>query len=141
METWKNTETGRVRQDFGGKIDALAAQANAEGMGDVIERSVVDTVLNEALGRLAQIDQRRQSSLGGVRQWSPDEIMKEAIRLDELGQAGNAFATTGPEVRYGGNGIPVSGAVMGEMPIYVKGKDQGIASIPLSRTKVEQATV
>ena len=140
LGTWRDTETGRVRSDFGGKIDALAQQASAQGMGDVIERSVVDTVLNEALGRLAQIDQRRQSSLSGVRQWSPDEIMKEAIRLDELGQAGNAFATTGPEVSYGG-GVPINGAVMGEMPIYVKGKDQGIASIPLSRTKVEQATV
>lgn len=140
LGTWRDTETGRVRQDFGGKIDALAAQASAQGMGDVIERSVVDTVLNEALGRLAQIDQRRQSALGGVRQWSPDEIMKEAIRLDELGAAGNAFSTTGPEVSYGG-GVPINGAVMGEMPIYVKGKDQGIASIPISRTKVEQATV
>lgn len=141
LGTWRDTETGRVRSDFGGKIDALAAQAEGQGLGGVIERGIVDQVLNEALGRLAQIDQRRQSSLGGVRQWTPDEIMKEAIRLDELGAAGNAFSVTGPEVRYGGNGVPINGAVMGEMPIYVKGKDQGIASIPLARTKVEQATV
>lgn len=141
LGTYRDTETGRVRGDFGGKIDTLAADAEANGAGGVIDRSVVDQVLNEALARLSQIDQRRQGSLGGVQQWTPDQIMQEAIRQDELGAAGNAFSTTGPDVSYGGSGIPLNGAVMGEMPIYVKGKDQGIASIPLTRTKVEQATV
>jgi hypothetical protein len=141
LGTWRDTETGRVRSDFGGKIDALAAQAEAEGLGGVVEKSIVDQVLNEALSRLAGIDQSRQQRLGGVRQWTPDEIMKEAIRLDELGQAGNAFSTTGPTVSYGSNGAPINGAVMGEMPIYVKGKDQGIASIPIQRTKQDQAIV
>lgn len=140
LGTWQNTETNRVRGDFGGKIDALAADAEANGMGGVIEKSVVDQVLNEALSRLSQIDQSRQQKLGGVKQWTPDEIMAEAIRQDQLGAAGNAFTTTGPEVSYGGNtGMPINGAVMGEMPIYVKGKDQGISSIPLTRTKQEQA--
>ena len=142
LRTYADTETGRVRGDFGGKIDALIAQSEADGLGGVVERSIVDQVLGEALSRLSQIDQRRGAEMGGVRQWSPDEIMKEAIRRDELGQAGTIFQTTGPEVSYGGNnGMPINGAVMGEMPIYTKGKDQGIASIPLTRTKVEQATV
>lgn len=139
LGTYAATETGRVRNDFGGKLDTLSAQAEANGMGGIIEKSIVDTVLNEALARISQIDQRRGGALGGVAQWSPDAIMQEAIRQDELGAAGNAFSTTGPEVSYGGAGIPINGAVMGEMPIYVKGKDQGIANIPLQRTKVEQA--
>lgn len=141
LGTYRDTETGRVRGDFGGKLDALSADAEANGFGGVVDKSVVDQVLGEALARLSGIDQSRSQRLSGVQQWSPDEIMKEAIRLDELGQAGNAFSTTGPEVSYGGNGNPINGAVMGEMPIYVKGKDQGIASIPLSRTKTKQATV
>lgn len=122
LGTYRDTETGRVRGDFGGKIDALAADAEANGFGGVVDKSVVDQVLGEALGRLAQIDQRRQGALGGVRQWTPDEIMKEAIRQDELGAAGNAFSTTGPEVSYG-QGVPLNGAPLGQLPIYVKGRD------------------
>lgn len=141
LDRWGDTETGRVRSDFGGKIDALSADAEANGFGGVVDKSVVDQVLGEALARLSGIDQSRNSRLAGVKQWTPDQIMKEAIRLDELGVAGNTFNTTGPEVSYGGNGVPINGAVMGEMPIYVRGKDEGIANIPLTRTKVEQATV
>lgn len=141
INTFRDTETGRVRSDFGSKIDTLAMQSEADGLGGVVDKSIVDQVLNEALTRLSQIDQSRQQRLAGVRQWTPEEIMKEAIRLDELGQAGNAFTTTGPTVSYGNNGLPINGAVMGEMPIYVKGKDQGISNIPLQRTKQDQAII
>lgn len=121
LGTFRDTETGRVRSDFGGKIDALSADAQAQGFGDVVDKSVVDQVLGEALARLSQIDQGRQQKLGGVKQWSPDQIMKEAIRMDELGQAGNAFSTTAPNVNYGGPSL--NGAPLGQLPIYVKGRD------------------
>lgn len=138
LGTYRDTETGRVRGDFSGKLDALDANAQAGGFGGVVDKSLVDQVLGEALSRLTQIDQSRGQRLAGVQQWSPDEIMREAIRLDELGAAGNAFQVTGPEVVYGGGGQMTGAPMGGELPIYMKGKDQGLATIPITRTKQDQ---
>lgn len=135
LNTFRDTETGRVRGDFGSKLDMLAADAEGNGFGGVIEKSLVDQVLGEALARLATIDQSRQQRLSGVRQWTPEEIMAEAIRMDEAGQAGNAFQVTGPDVSYGG-GVPINGAPLGQMPIYTKGREDQQVTIPGRREEV-----
>lgn len=128
LNTWRDTETGRVRNDFGSKLDALGVSADGQGMGGTVNRGLVDQVLNEALGRLSQIDQSRDTRLAGVQQWSPDQIMQEALRLESLGSPGQAFSVTGPDVNYG-NAIPNNGAPLGQLPIYVKGKDD-LAVVP-----------
>lgn len=139
LDTYRDTETGRVRSDFGNKMDLLGAQAEGEGFGGVVNRGLVDQVLGEALARLQQIDAQRNQRLGGIRQWTPEQIMAEALRLDEMGQPGEAFSVTGPEVNYGGGGaVPISGAPLGQLPIFVKGRDD-LATVPVTGRKDQLA--
>lgn len=130
MGTWRDTETDRVKSDFGSKLQVLRSQADSEGLGDTVNTGLVDQVLSEALQRLASIDQQRSQKLSGVRQWTPDEIMKEAIRLDEMGTVGTPFSFEGPDVRYGGSNAPQGS----DLPLYVKNKDQ-LAVVPSSKKK------
>ncbi len=130
MGTWRDTETDRVKSDFGSKLQVLRSQADSEGLGDTVNTGLVDQVLGEALQRLASIDQARTQKLSGVRQMTPDEIMKEAIRLDELGTVGTPFSFEGPDVRYGGSNAPQGS----DLPLFVKNKDQ-LAVVPSSKKK------
>lgn len=127
LGTFRDTETGRVRNDFGSKLDLLNAQAEGDGVGEVQNRSVVDQILGDALARLSSIDQSRQQKLGGVNQWTPDDIIKEALRMDSLGAPGQAFSVTGPDVNYGG-GQPSVGAPLVGTPVFAKGKDDPLVA-------------
>lgn len=122
LDRWGDTETDRVRGDFSGKLSSLAADAASKGIAGFGDQSLVSQVLDAALSRLAAIDQSRDSRLSGVRQNTADEVMKEAIRLENMGQTGTAFSVTGPDVNYGG-GTPMAGAPIGELPLYTKNKD------------------
>lgn len=124
LDTYRDTETGRVRGDLGSKLDALRVQADGQGVGGEVNGGLVEQVINEAMARLNPITQNREARLGGIKQWTPEEIMTEALRLEQLGQAGNAFEVAGPNVNYGGGGQAVSGAPLGQMPIYMKGRDE-----------------
>lgn len=125
---WTGTETDRVRNDFNSKLDSLAAMAAAEGIGGYGDKGVVSQVVDAALSRLAEINQSRDSRLAGVRQWSGDEVTKEALRLEGLGQTGDAFSVEGPNVNYGG-AQPLAGAPQAQLPIYTKSRDE-LATIP-----------
>ena len=122
FETWKATETSRIRQDFSDKMALLQAQAQEKGMS--VDTSMVDQITNDAIARLSQIDQQRQQGIAGVQSWTPEQIMAEAIRLDQLGQGSNPFKVAAPEVSYGSNRM---GAPMSQMPIYMRGREDVIA--------------
>lgn len=124
LDTYRDTELGRVRSDFSSKLRGVQDSANAGGYGSVVDMNVVDQVLNEAIGRMAQIDQMRQQRLGGIKAWTPEQIMEEAIRMENAGQAGNAFTVNGADVNYAGGGTPTNGAPVSNLPIYLKNKDQ-----------------
>lgn len=127
LNTYRDTETGRVRSDLGNKLDLLGSQAEGAGFGGVVDRGITDRVIGDALARFMGIDQGRDQKLAGIRQWTPDEIMAEALRLEEIGQPGQAFSVEGPNVNYGG-GAP-AGAPLGQMPVYAKGRDE-LAVVP-----------
>lgn len=124
LDTFRDTETNRVRSDFGNKLALLKAQANGEGVGDAVDNSLVDQVLGEAISNLAAIDADRNNRLSGVREWNPDEVMKEAIRLDDLGQAADTFSVTDPTVSAGQSG----GAQLGDLPIYMRTKKDAVTA-------------
>lgn len=124
------TEVDRVRNDFGTKIDQLVADASANGISGIADRSMVDAVLNEALGRLTGLTQSRDSRLAGVKAWGQPQIAEEAARLQALGQTGNAFAVADPTVQYGGANSPVSN---GGLPIYVKGREDALVANPFKK--------
>ncbi len=124
LDTYRDTETGRVRTDFSTKLRGVQDQASSGGYGSVVDMNIVDQVLNEAIGRMAQIDQQRQQRLGGIKAWSPEQIMEEAIRMEQAGQAGNAFSVDGADVNYAGGGTPTNGAPVSNLPIYLKNRDQ-----------------
>ena len=123
LDLWQDTETGRVRSDFGNKLQVLKTQADAQGLGGEVNVGLVDQVLNDALAKLAVIDSQRQQRLAGIKPMTPQEVMAEAIRLDELGVAGNTFQVAGPNVNYGGQSI--AGAPLPDLPIYVnRGREE-----------------
>lgn len=124
------TEVDRVRNDFGTKIDQLIVDASSNGISGIADRSMVDAVLNEALGRLTGLTQSRDSRLAGVRAWGQPQIAEEAARLQALGQTGNAFAVADPTVQYGGANSPISN---GELPIYVKGREDALVANPFKK--------
>lgn len=124
QDTWKTTEVNRVKADLSGKLQALTAEAQGKGINGVVDMGIVDRVVNEAIGELAKIDQTRTERLGGIKQWTPDQAIKEALRMEQAGAVGNAFSVEGPEVNYQGNGANLKGAPVNQLPIYVKGKDQ-----------------
>lgn len=129
LDTWADTETNRVKSDLSSKLQVLDAEAKAKGFNGAVDTGMVDAVVGEAIGRLAQIDQRRQQRMGGIKQWSPDQIIQEAIRMEQQGVAGNAFSVEGPDVNYGGQAAPLKGAPIGRLPIYTKGKDE-LSTVP-----------
>jgi len=133
MNTWKTTEADRVKNDFNSKLTTLKSQADTQGINGVVDTSLVDQVLNEAITRLSQIDQTRQTKLAGAQQWTPEQIMKEAIRLEGMGMGGTPFTTTNPNVSLGGNGAQ-AGAQLTNMPLYVKNRDQ-LTVAPTKKTQ------
>lgn len=139
IDTWGDTETDRVKSDLSTKLSLLQADAQSKGLGGV-DMKMVDAVVGEAVGRLAQIDQTRQQRLGGIKQWTPEQIMQEAIRMEQQGAVGNAFSVTGPEVNYNGNGGGLKGAPMGQLPIYVRNRDEQ-AQVPGIRGEDEKNRV
>ena len=129
LDRWGDTETDRVRGDFSSKLSSLAADASSKGIAGFGDQSLVSQVLDSALQRLAQIDQGRNQRLEGVRQWTPEEIMAEAIRMENMGESGNAFTVNGPSVNYGGGTPAMGGAPLNQLPIYTKAKDE-LAVVP-----------
>lgn len=123
LDTYRDTETGRVRTDFSTKLRGVQDQANAGGYGEVVDMGVVDQVLNEAMARLQQIDAGRNQRLSGIKAWTPEQIMQEAIRMEQQGQAGNAFSVEGANVNYGG-AQNMGGAPITNMPLFLKNRDQ-----------------
>lgn len=124
------TEVDRVRNDFGTKIDQLVADASSNGISGVADRSMVDAVLNEALGRLTGLTQQRDQRLSSVQAFTPQQIAEEAARLQALGQTGNAFQVADPTVQMGGANSPVSN---GGLPIYVKGREDALVANPFKK--------
>ena len=124
LDTYRDTELGRVRSDFSSKLRGIQDQANAGGYGSVVDMNMVDQVLGEAMQRMAAIDASRQQRLGGIKAWTPEQIMQEAIRMENAGQAGNAFSVDGADVNYNSGGAPTNGAPVSNLPIYLKNKDQ-----------------
>lgn len=123
LDTYRDTETGRVRTDFSTKLRGVQDQASAGGYGSVVDMSVVDQVLNEAMARLQEIDAGRNQRLSGIKAWTPEQIMEEAIRMEQAGQAGNAFSVEGANVNYGG-AQNMGGAPISNMPLFLKNRDQ-----------------
>lgn len=129
LERWQDTETDRVKSDFSNKLEILEARAAREGLNDVVKQDIVSTVLNEALDRIQSIDADRKQRLSGIKQWTPEQVMAEAIRREQAGEAGDAFSVTDPNVQYGSGGPEVVGAPLGQLPIYVKNRDE-LAAVP-----------
>lgn len=133
LDTWGDTEVKRVQSDFTNKLNVLDADAKTKGLPGA-DKSMVGAVVADAIAQLAEINTSRDTRLAGIKQWTPDETMQEAIRLENAGQAGTAFSTQDPNVQWGGNGQAMSGARLTQMPLYVKNKDQ-LATVPSSKSK------
>lgn len=131
LNTFRDTETGRIRGDFSNKLGLLKSDAESKGVGDVVNTGLVDQVIGEAMARLQQIDQTRNQRLSGIKSLTPDEIMQEAIRMEQAGQAGDAFQVADTNVSYG-NGQ--SGAQLSQVPIYMKNRDQ-FSQVPTASKK------
>lgn len=138
LDTWRGTETGRVRSDFTNKLQNLEARTRAEGIDDIVKMSLVDQVLDNAISQLAAIDKNRSQRLASINPWDADKIMQDAIRREQAGETGEAFSVSDPGVNYGGDGAPLEGAPIGQLPIYVRDRDElGVLPAPAA-TKKEQ---
>lgn len=121
LDTWADTETNRVKADLNNKLTLLNQQAQSEGYNGVVDTGMVDRLINDSIGKLAAIDRSRNSQLSGVNSWTPDQIMQEAIRLEQQGVAGNPFSVTAPTIS---SSADMAGAPLGRLPIFVKGRDE-----------------
>lgn len=124
LDTTRDTEVNRVRNDLGSKLQLLRAQADAEGVGDAVDTGAVDRVVAEAIAQLAGIDQMRSQGLGTVRATTAQEAAAEAARLDALGQAGKIFNIADANTSWGTAGGATQGVpgVQG-LPIYTRRND------------------
>lgn len=117
LETYKGSETGRVRGDVSSKLGTLLAQGQNEGVDGVIDMGIVDRIIGEGMQRLMQADQARQGRLAGVRGLSAEEINAEAARLDALGAEGTSpFAyEAGGVMEQGTPGAPIT-----QLPMFMR---------------------
>lgn len=129
MDTWKTTELDRIRNDFGTNLNQLDREAMDKDVNWRADRSLVDSVLNEALSRVAQIDQAKSQRMSGVKQWTPEQIFQEAVRLQEMGQAGRAFEYRDPGMGVG-QGAVTGGAPIDNLPIFVRNRED---NLPMTR--------
>ena len=130
LNTGRDTKLAGIRQDFASKIDSLFQGAEGEGLGGIVDKNVVNSVLNDALARLTSLNSQRDAQLAEIKQWGQPQIAEEAARLQALGQTGNAFAVADPTVQYGGANSPISN---GELPIYVKGREDALVANPFKK--------
>ncbi len=130
LNTGRDTKLAGIRQDFASKIDSLFQGAQGEGLGGIVDKNVVNSVLNDALVRLAGLNSQRDNQLSEIKQWGQPQIAEEAARLQALGQTGNAFQVADPTVQYGGSNSPVSN---GGLPIYVKGREDALVANPFKK--------
>ena len=130
LNTGRDTKLAGIRQDFASKIDSLFQGAEGEGLGGIVDKNVVNSVLNDALARLTSLNSQRDAQLAEIKQWGQPQIAEEAARLQALGQTGNAFAVADPTVQYGGSNSPVSN---GGLPIYVKGREDALVANPFKK--------
>lgn len=117
LESYKGTETGRVRGDVSSKLGTLLAQGQNEGVDGVIDMGVVDRIIGEGMQRLMAADQARQGRLAGVRGLTAEEINAEAARLDQLGAEGTSpFAyEAGGVMEQGTPGAPIT-----QLPMFMR---------------------
>lgn len=130
LNTGRDTKLAGIRQDFASKIDSLFQGAEGEGLGGIVDKNVVNSVLNDALARLTSLNSQRDNQLSEIKQWGQPQIAEEAARLQALGQTGNAFQVADPTVQYGGSNSPVSN---GGLPIYVKGREDALVANPFKK--------
>lgn len=130
LNTGRDTKLAGIRQDFASKIDSLFQGAEGEGLGGIVDKNVVNSVLNDALARLTSLNSQRDAQLAEIKQWGQPQIAEEAARLQALGQTGNAFQVADPTVQYGGSNSPVSN---GGLPIYVKGREDALVANPFKK--------
>lgn len=131
LNTYRDTETGRVRSDFSSKLNTLRSNAQQQGVGDVVNTGLVDQVIGEAMARLQAIDAQRSQRLGGIQAWTPEQVMQEALRMEQAGQVGEAFSVTGPNVSYGGG---QGGVMTNQVPIYLRNRDE-LETVPTARSR------
>lgn len=130
LNTYRDTEVDRVKNDLASKLAVLSAEAGANGAGGSVNTGVTDQVVAEAIQRLAGIDASRAAGVNGVQALTPEQAAAEAARLASLGQGGTAFDVAGPEVSWqGGASTPQAAGATAALPIYTRPKDQQLATV------------
>lgn len=121
FKTYRDTEVDRISSSLLNQLQVLDANAQAQGVNGKVNFGIRDTLINEAIAKLNQIDQQTSAALSGVRASTPQEIAAAAIQLDAAGAAGgNPFSYQ----------VPTSGSVspayssVGGLPIYYRRDEQ-----------------
>lgn len=123
LNDFTTNETARIRSDLFDKLNILNTQANNDGAGGIINTSLADQIVAEALAKLQETDAQRNSTLGGVKGLTREEINALAMQKEQAGLVGtNPFAV--PEgaqlTRAGGpTGAPIS-----QLPIFARTKNK-----------------
>lgn len=112
-------ETNRVRQDLAAKLTALMNEANAQGVGGVVNMGLVDQVLGEAMAQLAAIDGRRAGVVNSVQGLTMDEINRKAAEADAAGMPGSSpfDIPEGADLTQAGGD---TGAPVSQVPIFLR---------------------
>ena len=123
LNDYTTNETARIRSDLFNKLNVLNTQASNDGVGGVINTGLADQILAEAIAALQATDAQRNSSLGGVRGLTREEINAQAAQKEQAGLVGtNPFAL--PEgaqlTRAGGS----TGAPISQLPIFARSKNR-----------------
>lgn len=123
LNDYSTNETARIRNDLFSKLNILNTQASNDGAGGIINTGLADQILAEAIAALQVTDAQRNSTLGGVKGLTREEINAQAAQKEQAGLVGtNPFAI--PEgaqlTRAGGpTGAPIS-----QLPIFARSKNK-----------------
>lgn len=130
FDAFKQAEISRIRGDVTSKLQALDATGQAQGVNGGVDMSIVDQVIQDAISQLAAVDQTKDTRLGGVAAFTPDQVNAKAAAMDQLGQGGASPFTTGQEGITLTGQDSLNGAPISQLPLISRknGKDAALVA-------------
>lgn len=119
----REAEVQRIKGDLRTKLALLDATGSAQGVNGVVDMSIVDNVINNAVAELQNVDAIRNSRLPQIKGLSKEEVNQKAAQMDALGSEGTSPFTAGTE---GVNLVTPDttvGAPISQLPLYTRKED------------------